>query len=931
LQEAWIPKKKEAEYSHLDSLDLQETSDSSSYFMPYYLNTSRILYQNSKYAPVAVIRLELEIPGVKTSEFNQSLVYAALDEISKSNTGGVILLPLKDSPIEIYCDLVLALQRYGGHEAGYSRVVEIEAPDHNYQVFIEYEDPATALYAAELTTDLLNVFLDNPQGLDAETALALQQPLEEFVRFAQVHRLDPNTRLLMVAAKAQDIPVLSLDQPWGMPTWPGALESSGVVQYGWGINQRRCQGPLPLGLVPRERLQQVADRALLLPHLKIAGIPLANQDLEFINRNQVKRAQRSARRIGYPVVLRPRTSDLFQYRFPDNLVFGPIWNDDQVALVAPYLREQAGVDVWVESAVAGDNYQFLILNNEVVSVFRCTPPTIVGDGVHTIAELARDQAETADDIRLKKTWLDLAKGDKGLACRLQLANLGLDSVPVSGEAIALRGMGTDYNGGSCTEVSHDIPAHFSAIALKSAEEAGYQHLTGIDLTISNLSGPADLPNCVVVGVDPAPDLALYSKLSEENQHEIPDRYLSLLFPAGRPARIPTVAVTGTNGKTTTCRMVTRILQAAGLKVGLSCSDGIYLDDEVLVQGDKSGVLGANEVLTDSRMEAAVLETARGNMANTGIAFDHCNVGACLNVAEDHLGQEGIETLDDMAIHKRQVIERTSGTAVLNAEDPLCLAMGGHTPARSVILTAHSANHPAIESHVSAGGRAVVLDSDSISQNIAIVENNEPRPLIEVKHIPATFEGSAFFNTENALAATAIALGLGIEEKSIKEGLHRFNMSIETTPGRMNLYQGLPFRLIVDHAHNAHGLNAFCKFIAQQGTTGKRIAVLFSIGDRSDDEILSNTGIVARHFDYFICRDPAQLHDREKGEIAQFTKSALMKHGVDESNIQVILDPITAIDEAIAIAQPGDLLVIFVGHAFHETIQQHVNSYSSSTQ
>jgi len=881
--------------------------------MSYHLSNTRILYQNSKYAPVAVLDLELVIPTTGAFGLSWTQINEGLSQISTSSAGGPLSLTVEGSPLEHYCKLVLELQRYAGHPVQYARTSDAE---HGYRVFMEYEDHATALYAGELAADLLNALMASEGSPDAEVIAGLQRDLDDYVTFAQARRLDPNTRLLMQAARRQDIPTLSLDQSWGMPTWWGAAEQTGIVQFGWGIHQQRCKGSLPLSFTSPGQLQQIADRAQWLPRVKGANLPLAGQDLEFINRNQVKRAQRSARRLGYPVTLRPRVTDPFQYRLADSRLFGPICNDEQVALVTNHLREQMGVDVWVESHVSGANYRFLILNKEVLSVVCCTPPMIIGDGIHSIAELIRKNAETADDAESQRIWHTL-ESNRNVMLRLQLASFNLDSVPASGEEITLSVSGTAYNGGDFDDVTETIPAHFQALALQVAKLTGLERLAGIDLTINDLSAPAAPPNCAVTDLTPAPDLLLHASADT-----IEDQYLKQLFPKDQPSRIPTVAVTGTNGKTTTCRMVTRILQAAGLKVGLSCTDGIYLDDELLVQGDKSGVLGANEVLADSKIEAAVLETARGNMANRGIAFDHCDVGACLNVEEEHLGDEGIETLDDMANHKRQVIERTTGTVVLNAENPRCLAMQTYSDAREVILIAHNVDHPAIQTHCQAGGKAIVTVSRASGDEICIVDSSGLRRLLSVNQIPATFDGKALFNVENAMAAIALAIGCGISIDTIINGLGSFSMSPDNTPGRMNIYDGLPFRLIADDAHNAHGLEAFCRYIRQLDIEGQRTAVFSVVGNRRDEEIKNSANAIADEFDNFICHDPTApyLHGRKDGGVVALISSALLEHGIDEKKVQLVPDHEEAVMKALLNARLGDLLVLFFGLPFRLVVE-----------
>ncbi|MGD9021670.1 MAG: Mur ligase family protein, partial [Lysobacterales bacterium] len=543
---------------------------------------------------------------------------AALRKIGKHGTDGEMRVTGAGASLEIYGELVLALQRHAGHEVAYSRV---ETSATVNRVFIEYEDHATTLYAADVALDILNAIHATPDSLAPDAISSLREQLDEYVSFAMARRPDPNTRLLREAARRQDIPVIGMDLPWDVPTWPGAANRTGVVQYGWGINQRHCRGSLPLGSLTSRQIKACTERASLVTKLRDAGLPVAGQDLEFTNRNQVRRAQRSAARIGYPVMVRPKVVALPRYGFLDGGAFGPLDNDRQVELAVGYLREMAKADIWVEAFVPGAHYRCLVLGSEVVSVLRMAPPAVIGDGVRTVAELAQASGNSVEDAEGRRAWQRLTAGDGALLCRLQLRGMNLSSVPAPGEEILLRDRGTCYNGGAATEVLEEVPVQFSDLALQAASVPGLQEMAGVDLVIADLQGPAAMPNCAVTGVDPIPDLVAHSKAIEANAHRIPAKYFSMVLPRGGSFRIPSVSITGTNGKTTTSRMVAGILKESGLKVGLSCSDGSYLDDDILVQEDEAGVRGANEVLCNAATEAAVLETARGNMANTGIAFE----------------------------------------------------------------------------------------------------------------------------------------------------------------------------------------------------------------------------------------------------------------------------------------------------------------------
>jgi len=845
--------------------------------------------------------------------FSPSMMNAVLREVTGQGAGGTMRLAGMGPPLETYCDLVLELQCYAGHEVAYSRVDTCEE-DRECFVFIEYEDHATALYAADLALDILNAVLDNPNELATGTVSELRLELDEYVSYAMGRRLDPNARLIKAAAGQRDIPVMNMDPVWGAPTWPGAAESTGVIQYGWGINQQHCRGAFPMGSLSPRQIEQCSDRAQLLPILKSANLPCADQDLEFVNRNQVRRAQRSARRIGYPVTIRPRSTTLPRYGLLDNASFGPLDNDAQVAQVTSYLREGARADVWVESFVAGGHYRFLIMDSKVVSVLRFVPPAVVGDGVQTIADLAKARAEAAEDAETRRVWHLLAGGDDTLSCRLRLREMTLSSVPASGEVVTLRGEGTYYNGGEGVEVLEEVPAHFNTVALQAAAACGFQQMAGIDLVIGDLQRGVVSPNCTVTSVDPAPDLVSHSKLSEVNKQGIASKFLSLIFPPGQSPRIPVVSITGTNGKTTTTRMTAGILKASGLKVGLSCSDGIYLDDEVTLQGDEAGVLGANEVLCSREMEVAVLETARGSMANTGVAFDWVDVGACLNVAEDHLGSEGIETLDQMAVHKRQVIERSSRAVVLNAEDSRCLAMREHASVKEVILFAYKPDHPAVMAHLEAGGCAVVVGAVDNTPTVVLKTTPDVTlPVIAVADIPATGGGAVLHNVYNALAAVGIARALGISLEYIADGLKKFVMGVNTTPGRLNEIPGFPFDVLVDAAHNPHGIRSLLQYLNQREVAGKRVLVFGTRKTLADETIQRCSALLAGNFNLYILRNyrPGDTNDSTDTHVLDVIKKELLKQGVSESAIIVEPGVLDAVDRGIEHSDKGDLLVVQV--------------------
>lgn len=881
--------------------------------MTYRITRTRVYEASSRHAPLPAVQFQVVIEEKNDFSLTWNEISTCLQQVSAVSTGGILAIkpPGDESLIAHFPNLVMSLLRHVGSVADYCKVQPChESPGQD--VFIAYEESETVLYAGEVATELLNAIWQADGVLAAAEVAGLGQVLDELLDFALPRRLDPNSRLLMQAAQQAGIPVINLDQPPFECSAPEHVIKNGYIQFGWGEYLQRCNGARPSGLFPDDVLERVNDRAQLLPLLQGGGIPVPGQDLEFVSRNQVRRAQRSAQRIGFPVMVCPRYGRTHEYRYAENNVFGPLHNDAQVECAVSQIREVVQTDVWIESFVAGDAYRFLVTGGELVAVAMLAAPSVSGDAEHSIGYLANRRAGQSANALEYRVWETLASGDAGENCRLQLAGLTLDSVPEQGTCIPLRAAGTFDNGGSCEDVTERVPECFRTLALRVAEVSGLSRLAGIDMVIRDLSGEAVLPNCAVTAVVPDPDLQAHAMTASGGPRPVASGLLGQLFPDGEDGRIPIAAITGTNGKTTTSRMVAAILQQAGYKVGLSCSDGVYVDGERILDIDSSGAKGASLVLVDADMEVGVLETARGGMATTGIAFDQCDVGACLNVAADHLGLNAIESLDAMAEHKRQVIERTTGVAVLNADDPRCLAMREYTQAQHIILVGKDAADPVITRHCEAGGTAVVLDQPGANARLCIRDDSGITPLLALRDIPATWDGLAFYNAENAMFAMAVAMGLGLGIAEITAGLRGFGMSEQQTPGRMNTFDGLPFQVILDYAHNAHGIQAFCEFTDQLAVKGRRILMMGAAADRSVAELEASAAAVAGHFDYYICRDPFELRGRKSGDIPEILKAGWLKNGVPADCIELCVDKERAVRRALEVADTGDLLVVFAG-------------------
>jgi cyanophycin synthetase len=384
----------------------------------------------------------------------------------------------------------------------------------------------------------------------------------------------------------------------------------------------------------------------------------------------------------------------------------------------------------------------------------------------------------------------------------------------------------------------------------------------------------------------------------------------MLFPPGTPSRIPIATLTGTNGKTTTARMLAHILKFAGHTVGLTTTDAVYINGILTVKGDMTGPVAANMVLKDPIVDAAVLETARGGLVRAGLGYESCDVGAVLNVASDHIGMGGIETLDELALVKRIVVEVARDTAVLNADDPRCLKMADHTPARHICYVTRDPRHELVREHIRAGGRAMVLEHGLNGDQIVLYDKGAQLPLIWTHLIPATFEGKALHNVENAMFAAAMAHGLGKSLDEIRNGLRTFDMTFFQAPGRLNVFDEHGFRVILDYGHNPAAIKAMVETVERMAPKGRRIVVVMIAGDRREEDIDAVAAILAPHFDHFIAKQNDDRRGRADGELPGLVRDALMRHGVESARISVTPPEDEAVAEALERARPDDLVLIF---------------------
>jgi cyanophycin synthetase len=463
--------------------------------------------------------------------------------------------------------------------------------------------------------------------------------------------------------------------------------------------------------------------------------------------------------------------------------------------------------------------------------------------------------------------------------------------------------------GTATDVTDVIHPDNRDMAVRAIRAIGLD-VGGVDFLSTDITESYKTIGGGICEVNAAPGFRMHVSPSEGTPRDAAGPVIDMLFPQGSPSRVPIAAVTGTNGKTTTARMLAHITKMAGYTPGLTTTDGVYIDGQRTVEGDMTGPVSARMVLSDPQIDIAILETARGGLIRAGMGVPKVNVGAVLNVQSDHLGLKGIDTLEQLAEVKRIVVEVATDCAVLNADDPNVLKMSGYTDAKVICYVTMNPSHALVREHVRAGGRACALEAGVNGSMITLYDKGSHIPLLWTHLIPATMEGRALHNVQNAMVAASMAFSLGIKLDAIRQGLRTFDTTFFQAPGRMNVYSEHPFKVLFDYGHNAHAVSVMADLAQRLDVSGRRIVVICGPGDRRDEDLVAIANAVAGRFDHYICRRDDSLRGRDGDEVPGILSRALQAAGVSPDDISVIPDEQKATDAALRMGRPGDLLLIF---------------------
>ena len=781
--------------------------------------------------------------------------------------------------------VAIELQNVAGEEVTFGKTRSTDKPGV-YSVVYEYAQKEEGIAAGELAVRLLSSLLPTELQPRSSVPEGWQWPTarDEFIRYAQRRALGPSTASLVRAAEERNIPWLRLND-------------QSLIQLGHGKYQQRIQATIT-GRTPHIAVELASDKEETNKILASLGLPVPKQELV----QTEEAALRAAHRLGLPVVTKPYNGN------HGRGISIHLTTDEEISAGFSAAREHSR-SVIVENFITGDDHRLLVVNGELIAATRRTPGHVVGDGKQTIAQLVdavnRDPRRGIGHEKVL-TRIEL---DAQAQMMMDRMNYTADSVPPADEIVYLRSTANLSTGGTATDVTDIIHPDNRDMAVRAIRAIGLD-VGGVDFLSSNIAESYRIIGGGICEVNAAPGFRMHVSPSEGTPRDAAGPVIEMLFPPGAPSQVPIAAITGTNGKTTTARMLAHITKMGGFTPGLTTTDGVYIDGQRTVEGDMTGPVSARMVLSDPQIDIAVLETARGGLLRAGMGVPKVNVGAVLNVQSDHLGLKGIDTLEQLAELKRIVVEVAQDCAVLNADDPLVLKMSGYTDAKILCYVTMNPQHGLVREHIRAGGRACALEAGVNGQMITLYDKGSHIPLLWTHLIPATLEGRALHNVQNAMVAAAMAFSLGIKLDAIRQGLRTFDTTFFQAPGRMNVFNEHPFKVLFDYGHNAHAVAAMTDLAQRLDVTGRRIVVLAGPGDRRDEDLVAIADAVAGRFDHYICRRDDSRRGRDGDEVPRIQSRALLAAGVAQDAISIIPDEQEAIDAALHMGQPGDLLLVF---------------------
>ncbi|WP_420556600.1 cyanophycin synthetase [Roseovarius sp.] len=775
--------------------------------------------------------------------------------------------------------VAIELQNMIGFSVGYGKTVD-SYDKGVYHVVYRYRDEASGIACGEEAVEIVQTLYD---GKDVD----LEPVIDRLKEVRDANALGPSTGSIVNAAKARNIP------------WYNLTEGTSYTQLGHGVKQRRFQATVTdaSGIIghsiadDKEWTKQVLDDA---------GVAVPKGYIGY-SWDEVKDA---AEWIGWPVVTKPLSGNHGRGVTTDITNEEELKSGYEAALAR--CRDDYGA-VIVESYIKGEDHRILVVDGKLVAAARRRPAHVEGDGKSTIQQLIDEENKDPRRGVGHENLLTQIHVDEQTLRLLEQAELTLESVPEKGEIVYLKSTANISTGGTATDLTDEVHPEIKFAMERIGRLVGLD-IIGIDLLAETLSKPLDQQSAGVVEVNAGPGFRMHMAPTHGKPRAVGEAVVNMLFPDPTDdGRIPITAITGTNGKTTTTRLITHILRQAGNSVGMGCTGTIEIDNHVILRGDYSGPAAAHAVLREPTVEHAVLEVARGGIMRRGLGFDECDVGVLLNIASDHLGERDIHTLEELARCKTVVVDavkKIGGFCVLNADDPLVMDQGTYWARGEIIYFTMDPDNPDLKQHLDDHKMVITVRQG----RIVLLRGTVEVEVAAVNDVPISFEGHAPFNVQNAMAATAAALAHGLEIDDIRAGLLSFHPTPAQMPGRTNYFEADGVKCLIDYGHNVPALEALEPLVNGLGQQ-RKIAVATAPGNRRDEDLAALGAQLAKMCDAVYVYE-TDARGRSEGETAGLIEKGASDAG-SAGTVEIIMDEQAAIDRAIGEAKPGDFLLLLV--------------------
>ena len=794
--------------------------------------------------------------------------------------------------------VALELQTMAGMRVTRGKTRSVKGKPGVYNVMFAYRDERVGLMAGRIALELVNSLLPEElrglTGLDRiyklEGDFHLGKSIASLKRLVRRSSYGPTTQSLVNEANRRGIPVMRLNE-------------QSLIQFGHGKFQQRVRASIT-GKTSLVATEIAGDKNVTKQLLDEAGIPVPRGVVV----RDADEAVRAARRLRYPLVTKPLDGNHGR-----GVTIG-ISDEEQLRFgFAEALAQSKGRNIIVEQYFEGHDHRILVVNGKLVAVSERIPAHVIGDGVHSISQLIEEVNLDPRRGEGHEKVMTRIKVDAHVVEYLARSGLTVESVPPAGDVVMLRATANLSTGGTAVDRTNEIHFDNAEIARRAALIIGLD-IAGIDFIAPDITKSVRKTGGGIIEVNAAPGFRMHLEPSEGAPRDVAKPVMEMLFPRGSRSRVPIIAITGTNGKSTVGRMVKQVLRQTGCTVGLTSTSGVLVNDVLIAEGDATGPKSARMILRDPTVEVAVLETARGGILREGLAFDESDIGAVLNVSADHLGLKGIETLDDLAGVKSLIIEtvKRSGTSVLNADDPMTVKMARRARGNIIWFSLNGGADmpPFLRRHIDNGDMAVVREPGEEGGVIVLYQDTRREIVMKAGHIPATLHGMATFNIANALATVAICIAHDVPILTIRSALAGFQSTFEQNPGRLNVHDAHGFRVIIDYAHNAAGLTALGEVVRGLRHRYKRsIGVLSIPGDRRDEDLLEMGRIAGSIFDELFFREDPGTRGRPRGEVMNLLEEGAISGGANPEKVHLIAGEAPATAAALTAAGPGELVVI----------------------